>query len=1046
MRIKSIVQRLTLIMLCLATMLSLSLSAFASGSVTGDSTGWSSAEFNGFKVGFDDEKGQGLRIAIIDTDGNYDGAHMVDIVPENFYYNNTGGGNTRVNYGSVGTDPNSDPNFDPKDNEAIDYSSKEIYAGMPDPLAWKSTGAKTGYFVGNGNNVKAWMEQDNAEGVQNIIAIVKENFGETIAEKVANGELDVSIEGIYNLPVYKDQNNYLKNSDGSAYRVTGTIRDYIKYELQARGIGTGGYMGTVVKAALQTFFLPEEIAGMQSMTEEELKAKLLTLINSGDLDKLGAGMHVYHSDKTPPPPPVPDPEPTPPEDGEDIIYITESRITRRKNLANVPLSGGSTLSSHEFQWKIEAFDTSVTECQKCSYDATHHKSKEITDKKNVINIEEHNKPEESNGVLKLWSGITDGGGAAIVPFIKSWSERTEKKQHYEFSGVGYNIVVIRKDDKIDLITYKTTGREGGILGASNQVVQSSNSVRTRPGNGQYSYVVSLLFKPNEGADGYDKITKMKHQDYSGSTWYDANGTRHHSHSLGAIREDVKETEFNEATTVNMNVTVIWDVYKGTPNGGTTNTVANGLKQIPVHDGKQETWLEIKMENGETKFHPYIKMQYENQQGLKNEVYVGGQYERTIIPNEYVGVIFELSENTGHNVVNTGAAISGQATKKGKLSISSNQWSTHATANNKVGNSNCVLPGGATLDIAILEGQRQKFTIEALTPILTGSGRTQVNATGSSGLPSEYVGTVQDNYIKYAKSVVESLEALSVQQYVSQATSDTSKLQSVTSDVWNMTGARAVSATSGTEDKYYFRPDKDTDPATKDKANMGDIDVKIGNQTSDYTSANLEQVLKTETKVTYYTFFTNTKGELRVKKTEANSSNLEAQLAVSSNITSEGEGTLVLAQGQDSSALTDAKIKKINEKTHIIDKIVAALETNKGSDSDAGWVGNGHWYNEAFDGITIAESVTELKLGFIRPFSRSSVIDPKLCPSSSSKSDILNSYVFSQLKMREYSEKWGSSEIGKLAEYKGNMFKTKDLDDIFKSDIFYIPNATVQDLR
>ena len=41
-----------------------------------------------------------------------------------------------------------------------------------------------------------------------------------------------------------------------------------------------------------------------------------------------------------------------------------------------------------------------------------------------------------------------------------------------------------------------------------------------------------------------------------------------------------------------------------------------------------------------------------------------------------------------------------------------------------------------------------------------------------------------------------------------------------------------------------------------------------------------------------------------------------------------------------------------------------------------------------------------------------------------------------------------TKAGMLAKYKGNEFITdsKKLSEIFISDIFYIPNATVQDLR
>lgn len=236
----------------------------------------------------------------------------------------------------------------------------------------------------------------------------------------------------------------------------------------------------------------------------------------------------------------------------------------------------------------------------------------------------------------------------------------------------------------------------------------------------------------------------------------------------------------------------------------------------------------------------------------------------------------------------------------------------------------------------------------------------------------------------------------------------------------MSGAKAVSPKPTTDSKYYFRPDNDLDPNTSGKSNAGDIDVKQGN-----------------TEIVYYTFFSDTAGNIKYKTGKS--------LSATSTINNpDSEGTVILSKGQ--TGITDKTIYNINEKTHIVDNLRQAIERNTGSDSDAAWVSDGHWYNEAFDGVTVIYQTTTLTLGTINPYVRSAVLDPELCPSSTSKSDLFTKYVASQFKMRDYSEVYGSGKVGKLAEYRGYEFTTQKLDQLFISDIFYIPNVTVQDLR
>lgn len=1033
MKIKQLAKKLVASISCLTVATAISLSAFAlnenANNKDGHEGGW-----EGGLPGYNNTNDYGYAVSLVDGSGKAISSVQLDA-----------GGlytNTSENYSSVGTDPSS---------AGIRANVSSVPGDMPAPLHWTGNG-----FDGNGAAVRNYL-LDDSSGKQNIVTIAKNEFavGETarteLESKLNTGEIQVVVEPCLNLPVYTDlpagttrpgglkvvtghdkvtgaAYNYWANADGSAYVVSGTIRDYIKNELRPYVDGsTGGYINKVVKQTVKSFLLSDDAYGsLKALSDEEIDKYIESYILLGDLDELGIGMYIYSNAGDPLPPPPPPTQTT----TSSSFTITESRITRRYNLADPELK--LDLYEHDFQWDIEAF--SIVNCIGC-----HHSSKQITDNDNTINIEQSKDNDEADGVIKNWTFVTDGNNATTTKFVRDWSARTEGADTYKFSGVGYNIVVIRKDDTIDLINYRLKGNEGAIDSASNIVVNTDNTAsRGRKANGSYSFTVDLEFEPDEGKWGYEKETKYEHKDYKNTTPSATSKNPHpkHTHTANTPRTQTKETKFNVGTKVDMNLDIKCYVYGGEKDSTTCDKNSSGLTQHPK-DGKMETWLEIPMSSGTTSFHPYIQMQFDTATSSKLPVYVAGQYLRSIAPNEYVGVKFDLSENNNKKVVNSAGAT---GAVKGKISLSSNQWSTHTTAANKVGNSDCVLPGGATLDMAVLKDGRQSFTIEALTPILAGDGLKQVTQSGgSSGLPSQYIGTVQNNYVDFAKQVIESLEALNVQQYVSDVVTDTSKLRNITSDVWSMSGAKAVSPGANTDEKYYFRPDADKNASTKENANMGDLDVKIGDL-SDYTD--IEQAIKDQTDVVYYTFFTNTKGELRVKKT-TDIGSLSASATISNP---DSDGTLVLSQGQDSSAISNTEIKMINNKTHIVDKLLKALESNTGSDGDAGWVGNGHWYNEAFDGITIAKSTTKLQLGFLKPFGRTSVIDPRLTPSSSSKSDLLTKYVFSQLKLRDYCENQGSDNPGKLAEYKDNKFSTQNLDTIYKSDIFYIPNATVQDLR
>ena len=123
----------------------------------------------------------------------------------------------------------------------------------------------------------------------------------------------------------------------------------------------------------------------------------------------------------------------------------------------------------------------------------------------------------------------------------------------------------------------------------------------------------------------------------------------------------------------------------------------------------------------------------------------------------------------------------------------------------------------------------------------------------------------------------------------------------------------------------------------------------------------------------------------------------------------------------------------------------AIERNTGNDTECPWaLDDGHWYNEAFDGITIAVSETKVLTGFINPYERTSVFDPQLTPKSSGKGDMLSDYFSCAFKMNDFSLAYNvKNQIG---TFKGKAVYMSNMDMLYYSKDFYTSNITVQDLK
>lgn len=144
-------------------------------------------------------------------------------------------------------------------------------------------------------------------------------------------------------------------------------------------------------------------------------------------------------------------------------------------------------------------------------------------------------------------------------------------------------------------------------------------------------------------------------------------------------------------------------------------------------------------------------------------------------------------------------------------------------------------------------------------------------------------------------------------------------------------------------------------------------------------------------------------------------------------------------------------KEIDDATFFITNFVSALNRNKGTDYTAEWVDGpteGKWYNDAFDGVYLARQQTTFNVGFAFSASRVSALDPALDPQNKGQSDLYTSAFLSQFCVDSRSE--AAIAQGKVKNYIGTFkdidITMPDMESMYISKKFYIPNANVQDLN
>lgn len=402
------------------------------------------------------------------------------------------------------------------------------------------------------------------------------------------------------------------------------------------------------------------------------------------------------------------------------------------------------------------------------------------------------------------------------------------------------------------------------------------------------------------------------------------------------------------------------------------------------DSSNEALKKNQAEVGRITFYPYIKMRYDKYTST---------YENYNKQTAYVLGKYARTLNLRNAVT-----VKFETEDDGNtLETQSNQWSTHTSLIKNINslfgttdNAYKVIPGGATLSIKNRDDAKSK-DVKVITYqcILEGDGKTQVDYTGSvSGDFTE--ATADSNHKATVNSVLESLKTLRLELFGNKS----ARKEPFSGE--NITKSKKFNGKSISSDSKY----------NWDDFNDLYINVAEGNTSKEK-----------------YVFSADAEGNIRMN------------------------GEVIVTKGQGAESINNRTAKTINDKTQVVTQLVKALERNTGSDNSTTWSSaDGKWYNEAFDGVTVLVSTTTINTGLWDPMERSTVFDPKLTPSQSSKENIGNNFYSFQMRTAAYSDLY-EGEVNRVGNFMGvNVYSNVDLIELLKTDKWFSSNITTQDLN
>lgn len=550
----------------------------------------------------------------------------------------------------------------------------------------------------------------------------------------------------------------------------------------------------------------------------------------------------------------------------------------------------------------------------------------------------------------------------------------------------YDFTLYRSMDVPTLASYKNSSavkKELGELG-----IQSSDggsdyeSSRLDSGSQKYSFDVTLS------------------KDKSSDT------TTTYSHSLEAISGSQTHT-LGEA---NHNVGVTIKTYTGDTNIGKdiSDSIADEFN-IGNYTFINPTRYIIEPKDSII-FFPYVSMKYTAGKDTK-EAYALSSAMSVISNNDYIEVGYC---KTTKNSVN--------------LLLDSNMWNRHLRSldfmrDNDIKDTHSVLAGGATYTLQQQKNNKTYVGLRIWQTVIPDSEISHVAGSTDYYNSSE----AEDRRNTLITDINENLEKYKLTQYVEQGIDTEQK--SIISEGTALTAIVAGKSQTvfgnqlNNNKKYYLR---------------SDISAKSTNSNAIFTVGDVDKQL---VRTVDYTIKSDKDGNVYLYKTVYNGSKeLIGQIGKTETVEK------LISQSDE--------IRELDEKTKLVTNYVSAIDRNQGSDENGDT-----WYNESFDGVSVilSEYMIETALsdgagnGTVI---RSSAIDTKLCGSIDSKSDILNfSAETAEDKVRSscfviYPTAAKANVKGFIGECTWGTdsipIQLKNIEYLFMSKAFYIPNSTVMD--
>ena len=468
-----------------------------------------------------------------------------------------------------------------------------------------------------------------------------------------------------------------------------------------------------------------------------------------------------------------------------------------------------------------------------------------------------------------------------------------------------------------------------------------------------------------------------------------------------------------------------------------------------------------------KSYPYIRMSYmTTSDDYDNTGWTEGKYSKLTLnsaeQSEYLKsrTVYVLSDKQSSilptNSVEVGWYNEKQMNKGYGLQMVSAQWSTHARATDKSEvwkQPNQVLPGGALYTLSTTGSETQVKAVTYSTLVDTNSRSWMT--VGSSDYTVDSVVKENDNFIMELKDILENLRVV---QWVNKDYKLDNAWGKSTGAVKIVNGGESLSnlgltGKASTDDKYrLFNPTPNNEKA----ASEGDIDI----EREVYTTI-------------LYKAFTNTEGDVYVAQATLNTTNkqitnsqlnslvdtLKNTCGTNKTVGSGTDITTKLIKIGSKADTLDQILEKLKDsaeysalysldlRTGLISNVVNAVTRNQGDDTLNCWVEDEKWYNEAFDGIYVVQQVITYKVGLHIPGKRIAVLDPKLCPSSVGQAGLFTNAHISQFRLdsKSTSEYAKSESEGYVGTFFGMKVIIPEMENMYYTRPFYIPNANVQDL-